>query len=314
MDSQGNIIIADMRRIRQLSTDGTVSTIAGSGDYGHLDGRVEVAQFVWCEGVAVGEDGTIFVSEAYHVIRKISNGLVTTLAGKSGERGNENGKGDQARFSSPRGMCVDSDGSLLVADSLNLKIRRVSMDRVVSVFAGTGEKGEKDGDLSEADFTYPTGICRNGKDLYVVDGGRVRKISEGKVVTLCSGGVNGICFFNGQLYTTSSPSHKIFEGEELRHIAGTGEKGHKDGPLLESLFDFPHSIVGSNGSLYVSDRNNYCIRRILLIVEWSPQNHQRCDRKVRYAVRTLFLMRKRNGTLFNQLPREILPLICTQIH
>lgn len=136
------------------------------------------------------------------MIRKVKDGEVTTLAGKAGERGNTDGKRDQARFNFPCGVCMSSDGCLLVADSVNYSVRKVTMDGVVTTLVGNG-CGDVDGDLSQAKLKNLNGICINGEDIYVVNysANAVKKISEGRVVSLR--GVerpSGICFLNGSLH------------------------------------------------------------------------------------------------------------------
>lgn len=118
----------------------------------------------------------------------------------------------------------------------------------------------------------------------------MKKISNGRVVSL-RGVQNptGVSFLNGHLFTSSFTKHQIYQGENFELIAGSGNWGHNDGALLKASFQFLRGMVGSNGILYVADSENHCIRRISFFVEWTPQNHQRCDRKIRYAVRTLFL-------------------------
>lgn len=198
----------------------------------------------WCFGVAVGDDGTIYFSDNdYHVIRKVSNGHVTTLAGKPRETGMEDGKGEQARFSCPWGMCIASDGSLLVADCNNHSIRRVSTDGHVTTILGNG-KGDRDGDLARAQLKYPQHICTNGNDIDVSSGTAkcVKKISQGTAVSLRFTGASGMTFLNGSLFTASSATHSIYEGESFiisneRHIIpGTQQEtidddGHKQGQL-----------------------------------------------------------------------------------
>ena len=103
-DTLGNIFIADAnnRRIRKLSPDGIVTTVAGTGEPGHRDGPAEEATFGVCVGIAVGDDGTIYVSDySYHVIRKIS-GVVSTLAGKTHAPGLKDGKGEGTDLTVPK--------------------------------------------------------------------------------------------------------------------------------------------------------------------------------------------------------------------
>lgn len=162
MDSSGNLYIADTNNcfIRKVFSDGTVTTIAGSRKRGHRNGKAEEAEFGYSYGIAVGEEGTVYVSDSINnVIRKISGGVVTTLAGKPNEPGMMDGKGEEARFSSPSGLCLESDGSLLVVDSGNYRIRRVSSEGVVSTFAGTGEGGR--GWRSQ-----PSSLCESTRYLH----------------------------------------------------------------------------------------------------------------------------------------------------
>lgn len=303
-DTQGNLFVVDSGNclIRKVCVDGTVSTFAGTGERGYRDGRVEEAQFGDCFGIAVGSDGTLFVSDGSNqVIRMISNGVVTTLAGKGGELGYLDGKGEEARFWDPRGVCLDSDGSLLVVDSENYRIRRVSMDGVVTTLVGTEE-------YSDEENMSPSQICRNGDVLYVsdFDADCVRKISNESVVSLGISGACSVCFLNGELFTVSYFENRIYQGEEFQLFAGSGEEGHKDGTLLESSFQRPQGIVGSNRSLFVCDRGNHCIRRISLFVEWRPDTHLQTPKSTRDAVKTLMMMRMKGLSVWSGLPRDIL--------
>src|SRR3569832_1089223 len=93
-DSHGNLFIADAynHRIRMMTPDGTVTTIAGTGVMGHRDGPALQAQLGLCYGIAVGSDGSIFVSDwSNDVIHKLHNTFVSTLAGKPGESGFKDG-------------------------------------------------------------------------------------------------------------------------------------------------------------------------------------------------------------------------------
>jgi hypothetical protein len=110
------------------------------------------------------------------------------LAGNFGECGFQDGNGLEVKFNGPTGICLDSEGFLLVADLVNHRVRRVSLDGSVSTFTGSGERGNNDGNLEEAQFKKPFNVCTNGADIYVVDSiCGLRKISNGKVLllTLC---------------------------------------------------------------------------------------------------------------------------------
>lgn len=318
-DTQGNLYLADTsnHRIRRISLDGSVTTVAGSGVKGHQDGKAEEAQFGNCFGIAVGSDGTIYVSDSgSNTIRRIKDGVVSTLAGKPREKGFKDGKGEEAKFFYPYGMCLHSDGSLLVADYGNYAVRRVTQDGVVSTLVGGKGEGTDDGDLSQAKFRGIYDVCTDGENVYVADGGgdAVRKISEGRVVSLKVNSPFGIAFLNGTLFTVSFYRHRIYRGEDFELFAGTGEEGHKDGKPLGAKFYYPYSVVGSNGSLYVSDREDHCIRKITLFVEWRPDTHKKAPKQTRDTVRTLVMIRRRSGNVWNGVPRDVLFLICSQLH
>jgi len=129
IDASGNIYVADRiaNMIRRISPDGTVSTIAGSGQQGFTDGAVGQATFYGPLGVALDASGNIYVVDAGNsAIRKISNGQVTTLAG-TGQQGFQNGPAKTATFNNPAGLAVDASGNVYVADGGNHVIRKITV-------------------------------------------------------------------------------------------------------------------------------------------------------------------------------------------
>jgi sugar lactone lactonase YvrE len=122
LDGDGNVIVADTEnhRIRKITQKGHVSTLAGTGVEGYQDGQGSVAQFKIPCGIAVDGEGNVFVADTSdHRIRKITpQGHVSTLAG-TGEEGQRDGEGTVAQFNNSRGVAVDGDGNVFVADSGN---------------------------------------------------------------------------------------------------------------------------------------------------------------------------------------------------
>ena len=139
VDSAGVIYVADemFGTIRKIAPDGTTTTLAGSAAASagtSKDGVGTLAIIATPRGIAVDSKGNVYVADTdSNAIRKVSaDGTVTTLAGKIGEPGTADGKGDAARFSGPRGLAVDKDGNVFVADSDNGAIRKITPDGVVT--------------------------------------------------------------------------------------------------------------------------------------------------------------------------------------
>ena len=148
LDATGNIIVADYgnHRIRKVTPEGVVTTLAGDGWYvwSHangrwLDGTGTSASFNCPSKVAIDSSGNMFVADARnHRIRKITpGGIVTTLAG-SGVGGFSDGTGESASFNQPQGVAVDSSGNVFVADLYNDRLRRITPAGAVTTLAGSG--------------------------------------------------------------------------------------------------------------------------------------------------------------------------------
>ncbi|MBL0255483.1 MAG: hypothetical protein IPQ27_11240 [Chitinophagaceae bacterium] len=114
IDSSDNLYVADGTRIRKITPEGFVTTIAGSEISGYKDGDRSIATFVNLENIAIDNKGTIYVtdneftnnrgSSGHHVIRKISaEGIVTTI---------KNGNEAELRVHYARGIACDKDGNL----------------------------------------------------------------------------------------------------------------------------------------------------------------------------------------------------------
>jgi sugar lactone lactonase YvrE len=140
IDSSGNVYVTDFgnNSIRKVTQSGTVSTFAGvegtstissslgePDAAGHADGTGASASFYEPTGIAIDGSGNLYVTDAgNNTIRKITSGaVVTTLAGTAGVTGTADGTGPAAKFNSPRGIAVDSNGNLYVADAGNYTVR-----------------------------------------------------------------------------------------------------------------------------------------------------------------------------------------------
>ena len=196
VDRAGNVVVADYgnHAIRAVSKEGAVvSTLAGSRqedddendevEAGFTDGQGANARFNEPIGVVVAANGDIFVADSEnHAIRVITpQGAVRTLCG-NGQAGFADAQGADARFSDPRGLALDAEENLLVADSGNYAIRRVTMAGAVSTVAGNGEEGFADGAGAAARLNSPNDLVVDGEGVIVVADShnhRLRKISAG---------------------------------------------------------------------------------------------------------------------------------------
>jgi DNA-binding beta-propeller fold protein YncE len=122
-----NVYVADTdnERIRRITPDGVVSTLAGGDEDGHVDGLGEAARFASPLGIAAGPAGALYVSDWQNfLVRRVTQaGRVTTIAG-SGEQGFADGPAGLARFGQPEGITVDAGGTVYVADSENNRVRK----------------------------------------------------------------------------------------------------------------------------------------------------------------------------------------------
>jgi streptogramin lyase len=294
VDRDGHVYVADFQNqtIRKIASTGTVTTLAGTaGAYGSSNGTGSAARFFGPAGVAVDAAGNVFVAEfRNHTIRKITPaGAVTTFAGLAGASGSINGTGAVARFSSPLGVAVDSQGNVYVTDTYNHTIRKITPARAVTRLAGSvGNPGSADGTAGAARFNFPSGIAVDSQGiLYVADNQNalIRRITpEGTVTTLAgstnaTGSADGTgsgALFNGpfgvavdhagNVYVTDRDNdliRKITPAGVVTTVAGApGSSGTAAGTGAEARFSYLQGVaVDGQGNVYVSDANNHIIRK-----------------------------------------------------
>ncbi len=175
VDRRGNVYVADLvnHTIRKVTPSGVVTTLAGmAGRVGGDDGVGREARFSWPVCVAVDADGNVYVGSYDDTVRRVSpEGRVTTLAGRSGQAGFIDATGREALFyfshnsfdAAPFGITVDHAGNVLVVDTGNRVLRRVTPEGVVTSFGRS------------AGLSWPAGIAihRSG-ELYIADSGNGR--------------------------------------------------------------------------------------------------------------------------------------------
>jgi len=243
----GILYVADSGNhcIRVIAANGAVTTLAGdlgSADdidveYGadyttvapKLDGKGAVARFNGPTGIAYSSSGFLYVSDTGNqLIRKVAlNGTVTTLAGKAGAWGTDDGTGAAARFNSPRGLCTDTDGNLYIADSLNHTIRSMTPAGVVTTFAGSAsEHGCKAGPRLQARFCEPTDITPHPGGGFIICesfGNALFRLKSDGMVSMLAGGAapttpsanklsnpnSAVCDAQGNVYVSDTFNQEV---------------------------------------------------------------------------------------------------------
>jgi uncharacterized protein (TIGR02145 family) len=236
IDSSGNILVADRssNRIRKITPEGVVSTIAGEGNFGTDDGYNTSAKFTYPYDITVDPLGNIWVTDEFnHLIRKIDkSGYVSTIAG-TGVYGSQDGSGTSASVNWPEGIQLSNDGKLLFTDFGNNKIRSIDQYGKVETYAGTGNAGLINSNRLSSTFQYPGDITQDkGGVIFVAD-------KDNHVI------------------------RKILSNGEVTTVAGTGTIGSEDGYADSSSFYYPTGVaVDSIGNIYVADQWNHKIRKI----------------------------------------------------
>jgi hypothetical protein len=241
-DAAGNVYIADQdnNRIREVSTNGTISTVAGNGVAGYQgDGRKATnANLNAPTGVAVDSSGSLYIADrGNNIIRKVTGGIIHTIAGNqvNGFSG-DGGTATVASLSQPQGVAVDGLGNVYIADTGNKRVRKVAASGVISTIAGQGYAGYY-GDgrpATNALVEYPAGVAPDPfGNLYIADGSdHVREV-----------GANGI------IQTVAGNLGSGFSGD--------------GGPATNSRLSQVYGVASdASGNIYMGDTGNNRIREI----------------------------------------------------
>jgi NHL repeat len=277
-----------------LNLTTAVTTLAGNGTAAFLDNATgTMAEFNDPVGVTTDGANLYVADQSNHRIRKIviATGAVTTVAGDGTAGFADNPNGALAEFKAPFGVTTDGT-NLYVADTNNHRIRKIAIATgAVTTVAGDGTASFADNPNGAlAEFNFPAGITTDGSNLYVADTNnhRIRKIAiaTGAVTTVAGNGTNGFAdnatgtmaefFFPFGVTTDGTNLYVADEGNQrirkiaiatgaVTTVAGDGTAGFADNPngaLAE--FSNPIRITTDGTNLYVADRNNHRIRKIVI--------------------------------------------------
>jgi hypothetical protein len=175
-DNQGNLIVADASNdviLRVSIQTGVVSNYAGfAQQFGSADGTGTAARFSTPDAVAVDSGGNVYVADSGGTkVRKIApGGIVTTLAGMSGNTGSADGTGAAAQFYAENGIAIDTAGNVYVTEANNT-VRKVTQAGVVTTLAGVSNVGgSSNGSGAAALFSDPFGIAVDAAgDMFITD-------------------------------------------------------------------------------------------------------------------------------------------------
>lgn len=305
----GRVYITDRsnHRIRCVSPGGIISTVAGDHAVGRPDigfagdgGPATQALLNGPTGIAVDASGTIyFIDQGNHRIRRIApNGIVATIAGNGtpGDSG-DGGPATRAQFNFGAGigpnLTVDARGNVYVADINNHRVRRISIDGIVTTVAGTGRAGYSGdgGPGLAAQLSLPFGVAldRAGR-LLIADSGnsRIRAVDNEGVIRTFAG--NGRLDYTGdggpaaaaaigtpRSLAVDAEGNVVFSdffSDRLRRIrpdgtiatiAGNGQfrfSGDGGPGRFAHLFAPYGMAIGRDGTVYVADTANYRVRVI----------------------------------------------------
>jgi len=230
VDNKGNLYVSDANnhKIRKISKQGMVTTLAGSGTAGRTNGKGATAHFNFPMGLAVDTAGNVYVADKGNkrICKITPDGVVTTLAVNEPVSNSDDVGGTFADFSEPTGIAIDSTGKILIVDYSRCVIYKYLPNGSISILAGNGSSGQS--------FSSPMGIALDTQgNAYVTEYGgcKIRKITSEGVVTT---------------------------------FAGSGAySGYLDGKASTALFSNPSGIVlDKNGIAYVADMSNSRIRKI----------------------------------------------------
>jgi hypothetical protein len=290
-DAAGTVYVADYRnhRIRKVTKDGTVSTLAGSGAAGYAEGQGDQAQFSSPRGLTIDADGNLYVVDTGNArIRRVTpDGTVSTLAG-SGTAGFFDGPAEEAQFNDPRGIAVDPDGMVYVADTGNHRVRRITPEGVVTTHADLPGP-DKVQRPSEARLSGPYGVAADGEGrvfvadttsntILLIDADGTRSVYAGNGSWGDADGQPVQASFRspvalaldagGNLYVADCFSHRIRRVAPdglVSTIAGDGTPGLRDSGLLQSRFFGPYGLtLAGDKRLVVADTSNQVLRTVTL--------------------------------------------------
>jgi uncharacterized protein (TIGR03437 family) len=235
LDSAGNIYFAEPSRIREITLDGNIHTVAGTATAGYNgDNQAATsAQLSYPTGLGIDSSNNLYIADNENYrIRKVSNGVITTFAGSGVGDHPINGPATASPIGIPGAVTADGSGNVFVSDLSFSEIYKIGTDGNLTQVAGTPTFAYSDGPATSTYVISPQGLAPDGSGgLYIAEtgGNRVRQLSGGNVLTIA-----------GRL-----------------HYAGDG--GTATSALFGTVLD---TVADAQGNVYILDSSNYRIRKV----------------------------------------------------
>ncbi|MGA8541842.1 MAG: Ig-like domain repeat protein [Terriglobales bacterium] len=298
-DGAGNLYIADAAGdvVLMLDTSGILTTVAGTGEqgFGGDGASATAAQLDTPTGLAVDANGNLYISDAHNDrIRKVSGGIITTIAG-SGVTGfaGDGASALLAELSLPGAITVDNGGNVYFADTNNHRIRKIAASNgFISTIAGNGAQGYlgDGGAATAANLDSPRGITADAAgNVYISDTNneRIRKIDLNGIITKIAG--TGSAAFGGDsgaataaalarpvglgidaqgnLYIADSNNQRIrmIASSSISTVVGDGLQGFSGngGPATSASLNEPDALaINPGGTLALGDTDNEVVREV----------------------------------------------------
>jgi len=252
VDANGNLFIVDQgnNRIREVDTNGIITTVAGSGNriFSGDGGAATNADLNNPCGVAVDTNGNLFISDQFNNrVRKVdTNGIITTVAGGAGGYyggySGDGGAATNAQLNNPYGVKMDVSGNLFIADLGNGVIRKVNTNGIITTVAGNGRFGPPNngGVATNSNLYSPLGVAVDGNDnIFIADQGNnlIEKVDTNGIIKIVVG-VGGGSYWGG--------------------YSGDG------GPATDAELAHPCDvIVDADKNLFIADQVNNRIREVV---------------------------------------------------
>ncbi len=292
LDSAGNLYIGDNHDAVRRVSKGVITTVAGNGTSGFSgdNGPATSAQLTQPAGVVVDSAGNLYIADGNNRrIRKVSIGVITTVAGNGRLDDGDNGPATSAQLAGPNGVALGTGGSLYVSDFRSATVRKVS-GGVITTVAGNGTPGFNgdNGPAINAQLEIPLGIAVDSAgNLYIADENHIREVSNGVITTIAGTGLqpgfsgdngpatnaqlsspSGVAVDSvGTLYIADTGNNRIRKVSNgvITTVAGNGIKGFSgDGGLAAAAaLSTPRGVaVDFAGNLFFTDSGNQIIRKV----------------------------------------------------